>query len=73
MVMDNVGSNDSLIKIIATSLNEEGVPYNAVQRRLRCNGHVINLAVQAFLFGNTVDDYEYSENEAVSPSDTQLN
>ena len=29
MVMDNVGSNDSLIKAIATSLNEEGVPYDA--------------------------------------------
>ena len=42
--MDNVGSNNSLIKIIATSLNEEGVPYNTIQRRLRCNGHVINVS-----------------------------
>ena len=72
MVMDNVGSNDTLISAIATSLNNEGVPYNAEERRLRCNGHVINLAVQAFLFGKAVNDYEYLENEAESPSDTQL-
>lgn len=73
MVMDNVGSNDTLIAAIATSLNDEGVSYNAIQRRLRCNGHVINLAVQAFLFGKTVNDFEYLGNETDSPSDTQLN
>ena len=72
MVMDNAHSNDSLITAIAASLSDEGVLYNAEQRRLRCNGHVINLAVQAFLFGKTVDDYEYLGNETDSPSDTQL-
>lgn len=72
MVMDNVGINDTLINAIATSLNDEGVLYNAEHRRLRCNGHVINLAVQAFLFGNAVDDYEYLGNEAEPPSDIQL-
>ena len=72
MVMDNAHTNDTLIAIIAASLNDEGVSYDAKQRRLRCNGHVINLSVQAFLFGKTVDDYEYSENETVSPSDAQL-
>lgn len=41
-VMDNVGSNDQLIQTVATSLQEEGVAYNADQRRLRCNGHIIN-------------------------------
>ena len=72
MVMDNVGSNDTLINAVAASLNNEGVLYNASHRRLRCNGHVINLAVQAFLFGKAVNDYEYLGNEAESPSDTQL-
>ena len=72
MVMDNSHTNDTLIAIIAASLNDEGVSYDAKQRRLRCNGHVINFSVQAFLFGQTVDDYEYSENETVSPSDAQL-
>lgn len=73
MVMDNVGSNDYLIAFVADALHQDGVYYNAVQRRLRCNGHIINLAVQAFLFGKTVDDYEYPENLALSPSDAQLN
>ena len=72
MVMDNVGSNDTLINAVATSLNNEGVAYDVNHRRLRCNGHVINLAVQAFLFGKAVNDYEYLGNEAESPSDIQL-
>ena len=45
MVIDNVGSNDTLINAIATSLNNEGVLYNTSYRRLRYNNHVINLAI----------------------------
>ena len=45
MVMDNVGINDTLISVITESLYEEGVFYNTKQRRLRCNSHVINLAI----------------------------
>ena len=45
MIMNNVGSNDTLITTIAALLNDEGVLYNAIQRRLRYNNHVINLAV----------------------------
>ena len=73
LVIDNATTNDRLIDAIAQSLHSEGVQYNAQQRRLRCNGHVINLAVQAFLFGRTVDDYEYPETVNDSPSDAQLN
>ena len=73
MVMDNVRSNDTLITTIATLLNDEGVLYNAVQRRLRCNDHVINLAVQVFLFEKRVNDFEYLWNKADSSSDIQLN
>ena len=63
MVMDNVGSNDTLITIVGTSLNDERVSYNAIQRRLRCNGHAINLAVQVFLFEKRVNDSEYLGNK----------
>ena len=73
MVMDNAHLNDTLISIIAESLCEKGVFYDATQRRLQCNDHVINLAVQSFLFGQTVDDYKYPENPAHSFSDAQLN
>ena len=73
MVMDNVGFNDTLITTIATSLNDEGVSYNAIQRRLRCNDHFINLAVQVFLFEKRVNGSEYLGNKADSSSDIQLN
>ncbi len=73
IVMDNAHQNDSLIAVIADALRDQGVLYDAQERRLRCNGHVINLAVQAFLFGKTVNDYEYAENLAISPSDATLN
>ena len=33
----------------------EALDFNSIHRRLRCNGHIINLAVQAFLFGNNKD------------------
>lgn len=72
MVMDNVSSNDTLIAAVASSLNDQGVSYDPIQRRLRCNGHVINLAVQAFLFGQTVNDFEFPENNSESPSDAEL-
>jgi hypothetical protein len=43
---DNHPSNDKMLRHIA-----EQIPgFNAVKRRIRCNGHIINLAVQAFLF-----------------------
>ena len=73
MVMDNVGSNDTLITTIDTSLNDKEVSYNAIQRRLRCNDHVINLAVQVFLFEKRVNGSEYLGNKADSSSDIQLN
>lgn len=72
-VMDNVGSHDRLVQVIADNLHEEGIAYDAKQRRLRCNGHIISLAVQAFLFGKTVSDYDYPDNAITdSPTDVQL-
>ncbi len=73
IVIDNAHQNDSLIAVIADALRDQGVLYNTQERRLRCNGHVINLAVQAFLFRKTVNNYEYAENLAISPSDATLN
>ena len=72
MVIDNVGSNNTLINTITASLNNEGVLYNTSHRRLRYNNHVINLAIQAFLFRKAVNNYKYLGNKAESPSDTQL-
>lgn len=71
-VMDNVGSNDQLVVAIADSLSEEGTIYNANHRRLRYNGHIINLAVKAFLFGQVVTDYELPESSIDTPTSLQL-
>ena len=75
-VMDNITSNDTLIKAVAEDLNTvDGISYNLQRRRLRCNGHVINLSVQAFLFGKASDDVGYIEwtlTEGVLPSNTEL-
>lgn len=43
---DNASSNDNMLRHIAMEIPG----FNPVKQRLRCQGHVINLAVQAFLF-----------------------
>lgn len=71
-VMDNAASNNHLINAVANSLEADNIAYDPVQRRLGCNGHVINLVVQAFLFGKEVDDYEEEDHEHEAPSDAQM-
>jgi hAT family C-terminal dimerisation region len=59
-VLDNASSNDTAVRAILTvqgRLNE----YN--YRRLRCLGHIINLAARAFLFGNEAKAFESSDHE----------
>lgn len=48
--LDNASNNDTMIRAVA-----EVCKFDAAHRRLRCNGHIINLAVQAFLFGRNKD------------------
>ena len=69
LVMNNAIFNNVLTKTISNALREKGVLYNTNQRRLRYIDHVINLAIQTFLFEKTVKDYEYSKNLTKSPSD----
>ncbi|OBS15926.1 hypothetical protein FPOA_27978 [Fusarium poae] len=47
---DNHGSNDKLCHLLANYLQGKGVDWEAKTRRIRCHGHIVNLAVQAFLF-----------------------
>lgn len=60
-MMDNAFSNDTFIEAVAQYLNNVSILYNAEQKRLCCNGHIINLSVQAFLFGKISPDLEYLE------------
>ncbi len=56
VIGDNSGTNDTLSRAIQRYLvEEEGIKWEATRWRTRCLGHIINLAVQAFLFFNTID------------------
>lgn len=50
--MDNASNNDTMSTFLESHLQQAGVDWDAQTHRLRCNGHVIHLAVQAFLFGH---------------------
>ncbi|KAJ2972747.1 hypothetical protein NQ176_g6977 [Zarea fungicola] len=47
---DNHGSNDKLCRFLGQHLQGKGIGWEPTKQRIRCHGHVINLAVQAFLF-----------------------
>jgi len=54
VVGDNATNNDTLERALSDDQvfsNQSGL-YDASQRRLRCIGHVINLVVKAFWFGD---------------------
>jgi hypothetical protein len=67
VVADNSGTNDTLCQEIeAYLLNTENLVWESSQWQLCCLGHIINLAVQAFLFHNVVEMEEmelYDESE----------
>ena len=67
MISDNATSNDTLCRTISDHLSiKEKIEWNVAYRRIRCIGHIINLAVQAFLFQNLIEideleSYDYQE------------
>lgn len=52
---DNAAPNDTMAAYMEESLRELGVDWPAKENRLRCVGHISNLAVQAFLHGKHPD------------------
>ena len=58
-MMDNATNNDTCIKALALEFN-----FNPLQRRLRCAGHIINLAAKEMIHGK---DPEAFEREAEDP------
>lgn len=56
---DNHGSNDKLCRFISKHLREKyKIIWSAEQHRIRCQGHIVNIAVQAFLFAENKDDID---------------
>jgi hypothetical protein len=48
---DNTSANDTLCRAIEESLSKShSIDWHAKQSPLRCLGHILNIAVQAFLF-----------------------
>lgn len=67
IIADNSTTNDTLCRAIHTYLAEnEHIDWDPIQQRIRCQGHTINLAVQAFLFKDAleleeIESYERDE------------
>lgn len=51
---DNATANDTLCVALSESLND----WKPIERRLRCVGHIINLAVQSFWFATSQEAVE---------------
>ena len=47
---NNAGNNDTIIRTISSSLVKDDISYDPKIHCLRCNDHIINLSVHAFLF-----------------------
>jgi hypothetical protein len=55
-VANNSSINDTLYRAIeAYLLKEELLEWDSTHWRVRCIGHIINLAIQAFLFHNSIE------------------
>lgn len=67
---DNHGSNDTMCHAISTHLRDyHNAKWEAYPHRIRCQGHVLNIAVQAFLFApdkKAIDD-------AIDVADDEIN
>jgi hypothetical protein len=61
---DNHGSNDKCCRFISKHLRERNqVNWDPKTRRIRCHGHVINLASQAFIFAPDKETIDAVVNE----------
>jgi hypothetical protein len=68
VVSDNASTNDTLCSAIEDYMyDKEDIDWKALRWRIRCTGHIINLAVQAFLFQSILSVEElqsYDEQES---------
>jgi hypothetical protein len=59
IIADNASPNNVLCQTIETHLDmEHKIKWKADHWRIHCIGHIINLAVQAFLFANVIEMVE---------------
>jgi hypothetical protein len=75
IIADNSTTNDTLCRTISQYLlDNENLTWNSSHRRIRCQGHTINLIVQAFLFSKAqlekIESYD-KENSLENELDKQ--
>ena len=71
--VDNATNNDTALCEIAKRLTNAGyASFDPIRDRLRCFGHVLNLAVKAFLWGANVDAFERELNEEAMLDDDMV-
>lgn len=60
MVSDNASNNDTTVYHLYSSFAIDGAvsASDAMPYRLRCYGHILNLAAKAFLFGKDANAFE---------------
>lgn len=69
-VMDNAENNDTMMDPLKRELARHWhIKYDPKTHRLRCQGHIINLALQSFLF---VTNSENIEEEGITLYDIEL-
>jgi len=56
--LNNARNNDTAMRCIQSYIQNSGNPFDPLARRLRCFGHVINLVVKAFLWGDDLKAFE---------------
>jgi hypothetical protein len=69
--IDNASNNDTAMKCIAAKLKELDIDFDPIKRRLRCLGHVINLAVNAFPLGKNPETFEREVDAFINHSDEE--
>jgi hypothetical protein len=71
---DNHGSNDKMCRFIARGLQDHSIMnWNPIHHCVRCQGHVINLAVQAFLFSKDKEAIDEAAQLAEQDEDIDIN
>ncbi|KAL9561303.1 hypothetical protein ACKAV7_014658 [Fusarium commune] len=57
-ICDNAASNDICLRNLYITLDASITRADTEARRMRCFGHILNLVVQAFLYGNNAASFE---------------
>jgi hypothetical protein len=70
--LDNATSNDTAMATIGQKLEDLGIDFDPKERRLRCFGHILNLAAKAFLWSEDPLMLDDAVLEADTDDDTEL-